>query len=149
MRPLFHPILHVAHLIEARLRDALAPTGLQPRQARMLVAIAEQQPVAQAALARAFDLAQPTMTVMLARLERDGLVRRHAEPGRFRTAVSLTEQGAALLPLVDRAWAEVDMLLRDRVGTDGIEAFSRAALRVRDALGGRAPHDDLPEKENE
>ena len=148
MRPLFHPILHVAHLIEARLRDVLAPTGLQPRQARILAAIAEHQPVAQAALARAFDLAAPTMTVMLARLERDGLVRRHAEPGRFRTAVSLTDKGAALVPLIDRAWAEVDALLRARVGHRELEAFSRAALRLRDALGGRAPHDGLSDEEN-
>lgn len=141
MRPLFHPILHAAHLIEALLRDALAPTGLQPRQARILVAIAERQPVSPATLARAFDLAAPTMTVMLTRLERDGLVGRRTEPGRARPAVWLTPAGTALVPRIGRAWAAVDQRLRDRIGGNAIEAFSRCALDIRDALGGHAPHD--------
>ncbi len=140
MRALFHPILHAAHLIEARLRDALAATGLQPRQARMLMAIAELGPIKQSQLAQAFDLAPPTMTVMLTRLEHEGLVDRHSQAGNKQNAIALTDAGRALLSDIERAWLSVDHHLRHCFGDTEAEAFSRAALHLRAALGGKPPH---------
>jgi DNA-binding MarR family transcriptional regulator len=140
MEILFHPILHAAHLIEAHLRDALAETGLQPRQARVLMAIAEFGPIKQVQLAQAFDLAPPTMTVMLTRLERDGLVNRHSKAGDKQTSIALTPAGLALLPKIERAWLSVDGFIRQSFGAAEAEAFSRAACLLRDALGGKPPH---------
>lgn len=140
MRPRFHPILHVAHLIEARLRAALDPVGLGPRQARMIAAIAEHQPVGQAELARAFDLSPPTLTVMLARLARDGLIRPANGGGRSRKAVELTDAGRALVPRIDAAWAQVDAQLAAHAGAERIEMLSRLALGTLDALGAPVPH---------
>jgi len=142
---MFHPILHAAHLIEARLRDALAPTGLQPRQARMLMAIAESGLLKQAHLAQAFDLSAPTVTVMLVRLERDGLVNRHSSADSKQTAIALTEAGRALVPKIALAWMQVDETLCDCIGTSQAEALSRAACNLRDALGGKPPHAHMGE----
>ncbi|WP_108984250.1 MarR family winged helix-turn-helix transcriptional regulator [Candidatus Phycosocius bacilliformis] len=147
MRPLFHPILHAAHLIEAQLRDALAPIGLHPRQARMLMAIAENGPLKQAQLALAFDLAPPTVTIMLTRLARDGLINRHSVADQKQTAIALTEAGRALIPEIERAWMQVDRMLCHSIGTSQAEGLSQTARKLRDALGGKPPHAKLGDDE--
>lgn len=108
-------------------------------------AIAEHEPVAQASLAKAFDVAPPSMTVMVQRLERDGWVCRHDSDRDFRTSVTLTDKGRNVLPAITQAWARVDAELRDAIGDKEAKGFSRAALALRNSLGGEAPHDHLKE----
>lgn len=140
---LLHPILHVAHLIEERLRAELAASGLQPRQARILVAISAQGPISQADLARAFDVSAPSMTVMIGRLIRDGLVLALPVAGGKRQLLALSDKGQDLIPIIEQAWSVVDDLIREKLGDGPAEALSIAALKARDALGGRAPHERL------
>lgn len=139
----FHPVLHTAHLIEELLRRELGSLHLLPRQARMLVTIGSHGPLSQAALAKAFDVSRPSMTVMIERLVRDGLVDRHPAQDRSRPLVRLSDAGAALVPSIEQAWTRVDAELRQRLGEQLWLALGDAALRARDALGGRAPHEIL------
>ena len=140
---LFHPILHAAHLIEERLRAELAACRLQPRQARILFAIDTQGPISQADLARAFDVSAPSMTVMVGRLVRDGLVVASPVAGGKRQVLALSTTGRRLIPEIEQAWSAVDELIRQELGSGPAEALSTAALQARDALGGRAPHERL------
>lgn len=139
----FHPVLHTAHLIEELLRKELNRLGLQPRQARIIVAIGSCGPLSQAALAMAFDVSRPSMTVMIERLVRDGLVDRQHTQERKRSLVMLSEAGTLLVPLIEQAWSRVDNELRERLGDELRQALGAAALQARDVLGGRAPHEIL------
>ncbi|MFO6446119.1 MarR family winged helix-turn-helix transcriptional regulator [Erythrobacter sp. NE805] len=142
----FHPVLHAAHLIEDMVRKELGCTGLQPRQARIIVAIGGSGPISQAALAKAFAVSRPSMTVMIERLVREGLVdRQHAE-GRKRSLVRLSDSGAALVPKIEQAWSRVEDALREILGPELQHGLGGAALRARDALGGRAPHETLQKR---
>jgi DNA-binding MarR family transcriptional regulator len=140
---LFHPLLHAAHLLESELRQGLGATGLQPRQARLLVAVGEHQPISQAALATAFAVSAASMSVMVVRMERDGLLIRHGDDGGFRTAISLTDRGVAELPRIKTAWEQVDERLREAMGEENAKRLSRLALTLRSALGGSAPAEIL------
>jgi DNA-binding MarR family transcriptional regulator len=140
---LFHPILHAGHLVEAELRKGLTDIELQPRQARLLMALGQHQPVSQATLAASFAVSAASMSVMVVRLERDGLVQRHGENATFRTALSLTDHGRSLLPKVEAIWSAVDARLRTLLGDDQAEQLSRLSLALRDALGGAAPSEIL------
>ena len=139
MAHLFHPVLHAAHLLESKLRDELVDSVLQPRQARLLDAIDRYGPATQASLSRLFAVAPASMSVMLARLERDGLITRQMQAGAHRNDVGLTDLGRAALPAVAAAWNATDAALRHALGPEGAEQFSRSALQLRDALGGSGP----------
>ncbi len=140
---LFHPILHVAHLLEEVLRTELRALGIPPRQARILTAIGQSGPVSQAALARAFAVSRPSMAVMVDRLAKDGLIAFETPPGRQRPQLRLSPRGQALLPGIAHAWARVDARLLAALGPEQAQAFSLAARHARDALGGAAPHEIL------
>lgn len=67
-------------------------------QARMLSLLAIMQPARTSDLARADSTSQPTMTAQLQRAERDGLVRRFADPDDGRASfVELTAHGQLVL----------------------------------------------------
>lgn len=125
------------------MRKELRPLRLQPRQARIMVTMGNLGPLSQAALARAFDVSRPSMTVMVERLLRDGLVDRHQALNQRRSLVRLSERGAALVPAIEDAWTRVDAELGTRLGDELQQALGAAALRARDRLGGRAPHEVL------
>lgn len=139
----FHPVLHAAHLIEELVRRELGSLGLQPRQARIIFAIGQFEPLSQAALAKAFDVSRASMTVMIERLVRDELVERYVAINQKRPLVRLSEAGAALLPSIEAAWTRVDVALSERLGSELQHFLGVTALQARDALGGRAPHDIL------
>jgi DNA-binding MarR family transcriptional regulator len=85
-------------------------------------------------LAAAEAVAQPTMTTLLGRLERQGLVARHPDPGDGRAVrVALTDAGAATLRRLGRERAEA---LRARLAVLDEEerAVLAAALPVLDRL---------------
>ncbi len=84
-----------ARLSEARLRSLGFGVGHLP----VLVALQDGQASTQRDLARFARVEQPPMAQMLARMERDGLVRRSPDPedGR-RTRIVLTEVALARMP---------------------------------------------------
>ncbi|MBC7844055.1 MAG: MarR family transcriptional regulator [Gemmatimonadaceae bacterium] len=84
-----------ARLSEARLK----PLGFGVGHLPVLVALQDGQAATQRDLARFARIEQPSMAQMLARMERDGLIAREADPddGRSRQ-ISLTDTARARMP---------------------------------------------------
>lgn len=85
----------LARLSEARLK----PLGFGVGHLPVLVALQDGQAGSQRDLARFARIEQPSMAQMLARMERDGLIRRMPDPADGRSSqVSLTETARTRLP---------------------------------------------------
>lgn len=84
----------------ARVGDArLRPLGFATAQLPVLTALKDGARLPQGELARWARVEQPTMAQLLARMERDGLIRREPDPADRRSSlVSLTEEARARLP---------------------------------------------------
>jgi MarR family transcriptional regulator for hemolysin len=80
----------LARIADARLRDL----GLAIAQIPVFVALKDGSRLSQKELARLAGVEQPSMAQLLARMERDGLIRREADP---------TDKRSSLISLTDRA----------------------------------------------
>jgi DNA-binding MarR family transcriptional regulator len=108
-----------ARLSEARLK----PLGFGLGQVPVLVALRDGQASTQRDLARFAKVEQPPMAQMLARMERDGLIRRTPDPVDGRSSrVTLTEAAEARLP------DAVATLLQGN--QEVLDGFSEAETRV-------------------
>jgi MarR family transcriptional regulator for hemolysin len=85
----------LARIGDLRLREL----GLATAQLPVLVALKDGERMSQTDLARRAKVEQPTMAQMLARMERDGIIRRQPDPKDGRgSLVSLTKPARARLP---------------------------------------------------
>lgn len=101
--------------------------GISPGQERLLSKLWASEPLPQAVLVREMGIEAPTVTKMLARMEKAGFVeRRRSDADRRVWLVSLTEEGRALREPVARIWAELE---RRTVG-DMPEADRQAFQRL-------------------
>ncbi|WP_152046832.1 MarR family winged helix-turn-helix transcriptional regulator [Aureimonas psammosilenae] len=104
--PLADVLVTPGHLVSlaarsfARLSEArLKPLGFGVGTLPVLVALEEGHAETQRDLARFARIEQPSMAQMLARMERDGLIRRKPDPTDGRSSrVALTEAARARLP---------------------------------------------------
>ncbi|WP_299655201.1 MarR family transcriptional regulator [uncultured Jannaschia sp.] len=135
-----HHLLHSADLVEDALRRRLSRTGVGPRQARVIDALARMEPTSQVALARAFGLGAAAMSTMTARLIEAGYVSRETNPKEARAnLLRLTDEGRALLTDIHAAWLDIDRLIEGAIGVGPAVELAGHARALRDALGGRAP----------
>jgi MarR family transcriptional regulator, transcriptional regulator for hemolysin len=110
-----------ARIVDAPLRELGIATGQVP----VLVALKQHGALPQAELARIARVEQPSMAQLLARMERDGLVRRTPDPtdGRSRL-ITLTDSAAKQLPkgravmeaVSEQALAGLSAKERDQLG---------------------------------
>jgi MarR family transcriptional regulator, transcriptional regulator for hemolysin len=85
----------LARVGDARLREL----GFATAQLPVLTALKDGARLSQSELCRWAKVEQPTMAQMLARMERDGLIRRDPDPEDGRSSlVSLTKQAVGRLP---------------------------------------------------
>lgn len=134
----FHSVLHSADLLERRLATLLSPLGIRPRQARILNALSNMGEVSQSALADSFGVTAGSVSTMLDRLEKPGLVRRR--PSRFDKRielVSLTRRGATVLDKVWDVWAELDDILVETLGEGRAAQLVELTRELKFALGGK------------
>lgn len=84
----------------ARIGDVrLGKLGFATAQLPVLAALKDGQDRSQTELARWAKVEQPTMAQLLARMERDGIIRRQPDPADRRSSlISLTEQARERLP---------------------------------------------------
>ncbi len=84
----------------ARIGDVrLGELGFATAQLPVLTALKDGAQLSQAELARWAKVEQPTMAQLLARMERDGIVRREPDPRDRRSSlISLTDEAIAKLP---------------------------------------------------
>jgi DNA-binding MarR family transcriptional regulator len=80
-------------------------------------------------LARRARLSKQTMTALVRRLEREGLVTRQADAGDARASlVFLTSRSRAFEPVAAEVLGELDRLMRERLDDEQVEEV-KAALR--------------------
>ena len=101
-------LLGTAGAVEARLEAALSPLGLSLAKAGLLHHLAEaKEPVALSELAEHQQCVRSNITQIMDRLEKDGLVRRRADPADHRSV------RAVLTPAGRRAYAQAKRVLAD------------------------------------
>jgi DNA-binding MarR family transcriptional regulator len=134
--PTFHLALHVARLLELRLRAlGSVPQG----QARVIDALHRCGPLPVSALARGLHIAQPSATLLVQRLEAAGLVTRRASSDGRVWRIALSGRGRRVRASVQRAWEAVETELRGCLTPGENDALHRLLLKLRDGLGGASP----------
>ncbi|WP_143447779.1 MarR family winged helix-turn-helix transcriptional regulator [Kineosporia sp. R_H_3] len=99
--------LRLVHRQRLLLQRVLSRHELHPGQAMCLRVLAQRDGVSQRDIAETLMLSAPTVTRMLQRMERSGLVERASDPDDARqTVVRLTPVGTGLQALVDSALTE-------------------------------------------
>lgn len=106
--PLVFSLLGTAQAVEARLEAALSRVGLSLAKAGVLKYLAEaREPLPLSELAKHRHCVRSNITQLVDRLEKDGLVRRRADPTDRRSV------RAALTPAGERAYANAIQVLAD------------------------------------
>ena len=121
----------LGRLAERRLR----PLGLSASQMPVLYLLRDGGAVAQKDLARFARIEQPSMAQLLARMERDGLIRRSPDPADGRSSlVSLTRAAQARLPAARAALktGRADMLAG--FASEDVDTLRRLLIRLNDNL---------------
>lgn len=132
---LFHPILHAATLLEDRLRERLAPLGITPRQARVLVALDRMGSASQVQLVEEFQIKPASMSTMTVRLIANGYVKRQISGEDKRTNVLvLTDEGRAFLKEIYKSWGDIDAFIIKTLGFEQARHHSEEALELALAL---------------
>ena len=130
------PTLHaLARAHRARLGALLAPHGLHPGQDLLLLAVWDTPGIGQSALAAQLGVEPPTVTRMVQRLERGGMVERRADPLDARAQlVYATPRSRILESMVRRAWTSLDELLIAELGDGDAVKLQKLAARAVMAL---------------
>jgi DNA-binding MarR family transcriptional regulator len=129
--------LRAAYLaLHRRTNAALADSGLTADQFVLLTALAEGDGVAQKELVDRTGSDPNTMSEMLARLEKKGLVarERHAEDGRARS-VTLTPRGRRVQAHLWGRSAPVRAELESLFSPEGLRRLVRGLGRIATAMG--------------
>lgn len=93
---------HMARLFAKGLQDRIAPLGIVIGQFPVLLALWEQDGISQKELLAKLDIEQATLANTLARMERDGLIRRTKHPSDARAQNILLTKRA--LEIRDKAY---------------------------------------------
>ncbi len=110
--PIGSSLLATARAQRGYLNRALAPHGIHPGQDQLLIATWNNPGMRQSDLARELGVEPPTITRMVMRLERSGLVERRRDPADARASLVLPTQRSRLLePHVRRIWQEMETVL--------------------------------------
>jgi DNA-binding MarR family transcriptional regulator len=125
----------LARCHRARLAALLAPHGIHAGQDVLLLAIWDEPGMRQAELALRLGVEPPTVTRMLQRLERSGMVERRSDPHDGRALrVHPTPRSRLLEGTVRRAWAQLDEQLVGALGEEAAAGLRELATAGAIAL---------------
>lgn len=126
--PLGLALQTLARSHRARLSRLLTPHGVHAGQDLLLLAIWDEPGLRQAALAAKLGVEPPTVTRMVQRLERSGLIERRRDPHDARVLrIHPTPRSRLLEGTVRRAWHDVDAMLVEGLGESDGERLRRLA----------------------
>lgn len=123
----------------ARLRrtvdERLARGGVSLAQTKVLQVLARSGPIRQARLAVELGYAARSITQAVEAMERDGLVRRAADPADLRAkVVTMTEEGARALAVGEAAGDEILRRIFGGLGPDRLAALGEVLAVLDDAV---------------
>ncbi len=108
---------------------------VRPSYGSVLLPLFEQDGLRMGELAGRAHLSKQTMTELVRRLERDGLVERRSDPSDGRASlIFLTARSRAFEPVASGVLRELDRFLRERLDDDQVDAL-KTALRELLELG--------------
>ncbi|MGC4043117.1 MAG: MarR family transcriptional regulator [Armatimonas sp.] len=100
-------INQASRLLVRQFEEVLRPHGLGMAYLPVISAL-ESGPKTQSELLQSIPVSQPTLTALLKRMERDGVITREAKPGDRRASLlHLTEQALTNLPAANAAMLDV------------------------------------------
>jgi DNA-binding MarR family transcriptional regulator len=121
----------------------LAKLGLRLGQEFILLQLAVQGELSQSGLAERLGVEPATISIMLGRMEKVGLVRRRVDRADARvTRVCATPKGRALVAPVRRLWRERERDLLRGFSDEDKRTLGRLLTRVRANLESRRTADD-------
>ncbi|MEO5799380.1 MAG: MarR family transcriptional regulator [Gemmatimonadales bacterium] len=133
--PLGHALQALARAHRARLGAWLAPHGVHPGQDLLLLAIWDEPGLRQAALASRLGVEPPTVTRMVQRLEKSGLLERRRDPHDARVLrIHPTSRSRLIEGTVRRVWSDVDAALVAALGATDAERLRRLAEAATQAV---------------
>ena len=122
---------HLARLFAREIHARIGPLGLTPGTFPAMLELWAEDGLTQRDLVARLDIEQATMANTLARMERDGLIRRTPDPkDRRAQRVWLTETGRALQGPATAAAREVNAAALDGLGADERAAFLETLATV-------------------
>jgi DNA-binding MarR family transcriptional regulator len=108
-----------------------APEGVFPGQYPIIACLLRLEHATQAELSRLVGIEQSTMAVTLRRMEREGLIRRSADPDHSRKSrVYLTPRGRKLSFIIQAAALEMESIARAGLSDMQVRTFFRAATTM-------------------
>ncbi len=119
------------HAVALWLDASLRHLNLSQAEAHVLAALADMSPCSINDLHRGFGHKRSTLTSLLDRLERRGLVRRGAHPtSRRLVLVALTDAGRPVATEVAEALRQLETRIAMRVSAEDVAAFLRALQAI-------------------
>ena len=142
------PLINMAARAIARIGErALKPFGVGVGQIPVIYMLRNGAAMSQTELALAIRIEQPSMAQMLARMQRDGLIRRTPDPQDGRSSlISLTEDALAKLPAARRVLADGNKRTLAGFSADEITTLVGLMRRLNDNLD-RMQEEDVSEDE--
>lgn len=136
--PISYAIFQLAKEHRATAGVLLRKLGLYPGQELLLMQLWDQDHQTQAELVRLLGLDASTVNRMVARLERQQLVRREPSPrDRRAVIVSLTPRGAALRQRVQQLWADLEEITTRGLSQGEQDDLLRTLRRTLEGLATR------------
>ena len=121
----------------------LARLGLRLGQELILLQLAAQDAHSQSRLAEQLGVEQATVSIMLRRMEKVGLVRRRTDRGDARvTRVCVTRKGRSLIAPVRRLWREQERNLLKGLSDKDKRTLGELLSRMRANMESRRPAHD-------
>lgn len=112
---------------------------VRPSYGSVLLPLYEEDGLRMGELAARARLSKQTMTQLIARLERDGLVERRADPSDGRaTVIYLTKHARRFEPVAAVVLAELDRLVKRRLGAARVAALKDALRELMDVDAGQS-----------
>lgn len=131
-------VLAFSRALRAHHAALLAPHGLHAGQDALLLVVWDEPGLRQTDLARRLAVEPPTVTRMVRRLERSGLVERRPDPDDGRVVhIHPTARSRMLEMLVRRSWSELEDTLIAQLGGAEAERLRRLAEQATAALRDR------------
>ncbi len=142
----FHAFLRAMHAHRQLMFTTMSEVGIPPAQAFCLKEVAHNDGITQRDLADALSISRPTLTVMLHKLEKAGLVERRAdrEDQRF-IRIHLTSAGHTAHQAMHAAMADVVARTAGTLSEDDQSELIRLLDRLTESIGaavrseGRSP----------
>jgi DNA-binding MarR family transcriptional regulator len=134
LSPLHKASRQITVYLEARTREL----GVSPLEGHVLTYLRKYAPAPVGELVRVFGLKQSTLTSLLDRLERAGLIRRGSNPADRRSLlVHLTDRGRELTVRLNRLLEKLEDDIRARLRAPEVKGFQAVMTAVEDVTGVR------------